>query len=59
VFDELLEAADVLPRALELARGLAQFEPEAYWRTKNDMRGATLEAMRVAAADDPLLTLAG
>ena len=44
----------------EMARGLAAFEPEAYWRTKNDMRGATLEWMRTASADDPLLgALAG
>jgi len=60
VFDELAEPDGVLPRALELARGLAAFEPGAYWRTKNDMRGAAIEAMRAAAADDPLLAaLAG
>ncbi len=60
VFDELAEAGGVLPRALELARGLAAFEPDAYWRTKNDIRGAALEAMAAAAADDPLLAaLAG
>jgi hypothetical protein len=34
---------------------VAAFEPEAYWRTKNDMRGTTLEWMRAASADDPLL----
>jgi enoyl-CoA hydratase len=59
VFDEHLEPDDVLPRALELAQGMARFEPDAYWRTKSDMRSATLQAMRVAAADDPLLTLIG
>jgi enoyl-CoA hydratase len=59
VFDEQLEPDDVLPRALELARGMAQFEPDAYWRTKSDMRSGTLQAMRVAAADDPLLALVG
>jgi enoyl-CoA hydratase len=60
VFDELLEPDAVLPRALELARGLAAFEPDAYWRTKHDLRGASLEAMRGGAANDPLLAaLAG
>jgi enoyl-CoA hydratase len=55
VFDELHEPDAVMPRAVELARGLAEFDLDAYWRTKNDMRGATLAAMRAAAADDPLL----
>jgi enoyl-CoA hydratase len=57
VFDEALDPDDVLPRALELAQGMARFEPDAYWRTKSDMRSATLQEMRVAAADDPLLAL--
>jgi enoyl-CoA hydratase len=55
VFDELLEPSAVLARALELARGMAELGPDAYWRTKNDMRGATLEWMRGASFDDPLL----
>jgi enoyl-CoA hydratase len=55
VFDELLEPSAVLPRALELARGMADFGPDAYWRTKNDMRGSILEWMHAASADDPLL----
>jgi enoyl-CoA hydratase len=59
VFDELHEPDEVLPRAVELAQGMAQFEPDAYRRTKSEMRSARLQAMRVAAADDPLLALVG
>jgi enoyl-CoA hydratase len=55
VFDEVVEPAAVLPRALELARELAGFQAETYARTKRDLRHATLEALRVAAAEDPLL----
>jgi enoyl-CoA hydratase len=55
VFDEVVEPAAVLPRALELARELAGFHAEAYARTKRDLRHATLEALRAAAAEDPLL----
>ncbi|HTX47109.1 MAG TPA: enoyl-CoA hydratase/isomerase family protein, partial [Solirubrobacteraceae bacterium] len=55
VFDELHEPDAVLPRAVELARGMVEFDLDAYRRTKNDMRGATLAAMRATAADDPLL----
>jgi enoyl-CoA hydratase len=56
VFDELHEPDAVMPRAVELARGLAEFDLDAYWRTKNDMRGSLLEWMRTASVDDPLLS---
>ena len=56
VFDEVLEPPAVLPRALELARELAGFPAETYARTKRDMRGTTLELLREAAVDDPLLS---
>jgi enoyl-CoA hydratase len=55
VFDEVVDADQVLPRALELAAGLAAFPPEVYARTKRDLRGATAERLRAAAAEDPLL----
>jgi enoyl-CoA hydratase len=55
VFDELAEADDVLPRALELATSLAGFPPEVYARTKGELRAATIAHLRAAAAEDPLL----
>jgi enoyl-CoA hydratase len=55
VFDEVVEPAEVLPRAQALARDLASMPGEVYARTKRDLRGATLERLRAAAADDPLL----
>ena len=55
VFDEVLEAGAVLPRAQEIARELASLPADVYARTKLDMRGATIERLRAAAADDPLL----
>ena len=55
VFDEVVEPHTVLPRAQELARELAAMPAEVYARTKRDLRGATIERLRAAAADDPLL----
>ena len=55
VFDEVLEPDEVLPRALELATSVAAFPPDVYARTKRDLRGATAERLRAAAAQDPLL----
>jgi enoyl-CoA hydratase len=55
VFDEVLDAAAVLPRAIELASTLAAFSPDTYARTKRDLRGPALQRMRIAAAEDPLL----
>jgi enoyl-CoA hydratase len=55
VFDELVEPDDVLPRALELATGLAALSPEVYARTKRELRGATAARLRDAAERDPLL----
>jgi enoyl-CoA hydratase len=56
VFDEVVEPDRVLPRALELATKLAAFPAEVYARTKRDLRAATAERLRSAAAADPLLT---
>jgi enoyl-CoA hydratase len=55
VFDEVVEPEHVLPRALELAAGLAAFPAEVYARTKRELRGATVARLRSAAAEDPLL----
>ncbi|MGA2451886.1 MAG: enoyl-CoA hydratase/isomerase family protein [Solirubrobacteraceae bacterium] len=55
VFDEIRDPDEVLPRALELAAGMATFPPDVYARTKHDLRGATAERLRTAAAQDPLL----
>jgi enoyl-CoA hydratase len=55
VFDEIVEPQVVLPRAIELARELATLPSSTYARTKHDLRGHTLELLRAAAADDPLL----
>jgi enoyl-CoA hydratase len=55
VFDEVVPAADVLPRATALAEQLAAMPADVYARTKRDLRGAALDAMRAAAAEDPLL----
>jgi enoyl-CoA hydratase len=55
IFDEADAPEAVLPRALELATDLASMPAGVYARTKRDLRGGALEAMRAAAADDPLL----
>jgi enoyl-CoA hydratase len=54
-FDEVVESGEVVPRALERARTLAALPAEVYARTKRDLRGATADRLRVAAAEDPLL----
>jgi enoyl-CoA hydratase len=55
VFDEVLDPGAVLPRALERAATLASFPPDTYARTKRELRDATAERLRAAAARDPLL----
>jgi enoyl-CoA hydratase len=55
VFDEVTAVESVLPRAIEIATELAVFPPAVYARTKHELRGATLERLRRAAAEDPLL----
>lgn len=55
VFDEVLDADDVLSRSLHLAERLAKLPPEVYARTKRDLRGPALEQMRAAVEHDPLL----
>jgi enoyl-CoA hydratase len=55
VFDEAVEPDAVLPRALELARTLAEFPAETYARTKRELRAETIERLRERSAEDPLL----
>ncbi len=55
VFDEALDAQAVVPRAIEVAHALAGFPAEGYARTKQELRGATVERLRREAAEDPLL----
>jgi enoyl-CoA hydratase len=55
VFDEVLEPEHVLDRALQLAAGLATLPPQVYAVTKRELREATTERLREAAAQDPLL----
>jgi enoyl-CoA hydratase len=54
-FDEVVGPEEVLPRAIAVAEELAAMPAEVYARTKRDLRGDALEAMRTAAAADPLL----
>ncbi len=54
VFDEIADPEKVLPRSLEIAGDLATYSPETYARTKRDLRAETLNALRTAAAQDPL-----
>jgi enoyl-CoA hydratase len=55
VFDEVVEPDAVLARALELAASLAALPSDVYARTKGELRGATAQRLRTAAAEDPLL----
>jgi enoyl-CoA hydratase len=54
-FDEALAAGAVLDRALAVARELAAIPADVYARTKGELRGATLENLRISAERDPLL----
>jgi enoyl-CoA hydratase len=56
VFDESLPGEEVLARATVLARTLAAFPADTYARTKRDLRGPTVERLRAASAEDPLLS---
>ena len=52
-FDEVCAADQVLHRATEVARGLAQLPPEAYAKVKRQLREPVVEA--ALARPDPLL----
>jgi enoyl-CoA hydratase len=53
-FDEVVPPDQVLQRAVTVAGELAELPPAVYARTKNELRGATLAALRDSAASDPL-----
>jgi enoyl-CoA hydratase len=55
VFDEVVAAAEVLPRALEVGARMAALPRDVYARTKADLRGSALAEMRAGAESDPLL----
>lgn len=55
LFDEGLAPDRVLARAREIAAGLGAMPAAVYERTKRDLREGALNAMRAAAAADPLL----
>jgi enoyl-CoA hydratase len=54
-FDEVVEPDAVVPRALEVAAELAAMPAEVYARTKQELRGDTIDRLREAVAADPLL----
>jgi enoyl-CoA hydratase len=54
-FDEAVAPEVVVPRALEVAAELAAFPADVYARTKHDLRAATIDRLRAAAGQDPLL----
>jgi enoyl-CoA hydratase/carnithine racemase len=56
VFDEVVEPERVVPRAMDVASRLASYPADVYARTKRELRGATVAALRNAAAEDPLLS---
>jgi enoyl-CoA hydratase len=55
VFDEVVHGRDVIARALAVAQELGAMPGDVYERTKRDLRGNGLSAMRAAADADPLL----
>ena len=54
-FDEAIAPGEVLDRALAVAQELAAMPAAVYARTKAELRGATLAALRISAERDPLL----
>ena len=55
VVDEIVAADDVLPRALELAKGLGELPAKAYEQVKYQLRGAAIEAIDAAIRSDPMV----
>jgi enoyl-CoA hydratase len=54
-FDEAVEPGAVVDRALAVAKELAAMPAAVYARTKAELRGATIAALRISAERDPLL----
>ena len=55
IYDEVLPAGEVVPRAVALAGDLARTPARVYAIAKHELRGEALARCRAAAADDPLL----
>ena len=55
LFDEVLDADEVIARSLHVAARLAALPPEVYARTKRDLRAPVLAQIRAAVEHDPLL----
>lgn len=55
VLDELLPASEVIDRAVAVAAEMGALPADVYARTKLDLRGPALSAMRAGAEADPLL----
>jgi enoyl-CoA hydratase/carnithine racemase len=54
-FDEAVAPGAVVDRALAVATDLAAMPAAVYARTKGELRGATIAALRISAERDPLL----
>jgi enoyl-CoA hydratase len=54
-FDEAVAPGAVVDRALAVATELAAMPAAVYARTKGELRGATIAALRISAERDPLL----
>lgn len=55
VVDEVVDAAAVLPRALQLAGEMAKLPARAYETVKSQLRGEVIESMREAIQHDPMV----
>jgi enoyl-CoA hydratase len=55
VFDEALAPSAVLPRAIEIATGMAAFPREVYATTKRELRDSTAAGIEAAVESEPLL----
>jgi enoyl-CoA hydratase len=55
LFDEALDADQVLPRALQLASETAAFPSDTYAATKRELRSQALGAIKAAVESEPLL----
>jgi enoyl-CoA hydratase len=59
VFDEVVPADAVLTRAIEIAAEMAALPTDVYARSKLDLRGPALTAIRAAVEAEPLLVVRG
>jgi enoyl-CoA hydratase/carnithine racemase len=55
LFDEVIEAGAVFPRAVELAAEMAAFPADVYAATKRELRSQPLNTIKAAVESEPLL----